>query len=344
VIFKEGGKTLYTGDLILVDGVPTATFKTSNLSAGRHSITASYSGDPNFKTSTSPAAVETVAKAGTATGVNVSVRQSVFGQEVTITATVTPTSEVEVPPTRKVTFKDGKQTLGTVDVTTVNGVTTATLRSTKLAVGDHTITASYAGDGNFSGSVSGTVTETVVKADTTTTLNSLLNPSSLNQKVTFIARVSVGLPGSGEPTGVVTFYDGGTKLGTGTLRKAGGVTTATFSTTKLAAGDHTITASYAGDKNFNASVSEALTQTVQNAASIASPAFDRSDAASLITSAATGRSDASRANDAALAGLMAQWRLRPLQPGLAPVKVAGAGTVLSADPPAGAPFEDDGAA
>src|SRR5258708_19006254 len=85
------------------------------------------------------------------------------------------------------------------------------------------------------------------KADTTTTVTSSQNPSTLGQPVTFTATVSAVAPGSGTPTGTVTFLDGGSPIGTGTL--SGGV--ATFTTSALAQGNHTITTSYGGDGNFN---------------------------------------------------------------------------------------------
>src|SRR5438552_1604767 len=88
----------------------------------------------------------------------------------------------------------------------------------------------------------------------TTTLNSSLNLSYVGQSVTFTAAVSP----SGA-SGTVTFYDGTTILGTGSLNSSGQVT---FSTSTFAAGPHSITASYNGNTNFAASSSTALTQTV----------------------------------------------------------------------------------
>ena len=60
-------------------------------------------------------------------------------------------------------------------------------------------------------------------------------------------------------TGTVTFLDGTTTLGTGTLNASGA---ATFSTTTLTAGTYSITASYGGDSKDAASVSQAVTVTV----------------------------------------------------------------------------------
>src|SRR5439155_1945416 len=66
-------------------------------------------------------------------------------------------------------------------------------------------------------------------------------------------------PGAGTPSGTVTFQDGATPLGTGTLNSSG---QAMFSTSALAAGTHAITAVYAGDTTFNGSTSGTLSQVV----------------------------------------------------------------------------------
>ncbi len=91
---------------------------------------------------------------------------------------------------------------------------------------------------------------------TTTSLSSSQNPSNSGQTVTFTAVVtsSSGAPPDGEP---VIFEDGGAKIGTGNL--SGG--TATFTTSGLVVGAHTITATYGGDTNFGSS-SASLVQTV----------------------------------------------------------------------------------
>ena len=75
--------------------------------------------------------------------------------------------------------------------------------------------------------------------------------------MTFTATVTVQAPGAGTPTGTVTFMDGATTLGTGTLNGAG---VATFTTTGLSVGHHNITAIYGGDASFNGSTSNAVDQ------------------------------------------------------------------------------------
>lgn len=101
----------------------------------------------------------------------------------------------------------------------------------------------------------------IIQATPAIGLTSSANPADASQSITFTATVSST---AGTPSGSVAFFDGTTKLGSGTLASG----KATFSTASLAAGSHTITAQYAGDSNFLPATSGALTQTV-NAFAIA---------------------------------------------------------------------------
>jgi hypothetical protein len=100
----------------------------------------------------------------------------------------------------------------------------------------------------------------VVQASTTTTLSASPNPSTFGQSVTLTATVAPIAPGAGTATGKVTFFDGTVTLGTSTLNSAD---TATFTTSSLAAGSQSFTASFSGDSNFNASSSSAVSDQVQ---------------------------------------------------------------------------------
>jgi Bacterial Ig-like domain (group 3)/FG-GAP-like repeat len=191
--------------------------------------------------------------AATTTAVTSSLNPSTSGTSVTFTATVSSTTAGMI--TGSVTFFDGATSLGTG--TLAGGV--ATLTTSLLTTGSHSITGQYGGDTNFAASTSPVLTQTVnagTKASTTTTVASSLNPSTAGTGVTFTATVSSTTAGT--ITGMVTFLDGATSLGTGTL--AGGV--ATFATSTLAAGSHSITAQYAGDVNYAGSTSAVVTQTV----------------------------------------------------------------------------------
>jgi Bacterial Ig-like domain (group 3) len=251
VTFMDGATTLGTG-AVNVSGV--ATFSTTSLAQGSHSITAVYGGDVNYTGSTSSVLTQTVNAAVSTTVVVTSGSPSVFGQLVTFTATISPHSGPV--PTGTVTFKDGATVLGTG---AVNGSGVATFSTSSLTVANHTITAVYGGDANFLGSTSAGIFQTVNKAATTTVVVSSLNPSLHGQSVMFTATVSPTAPGAGTRTGTVFFRDGASTLGTGVVNASG---VATFSTSSLAVGSHSITAYYAGDGNFNASTSAVLTQTV----------------------------------------------------------------------------------
>jgi len=245
VTFLDGGTSIGTGTL--VGGV--ASLVTSTLAAGNHTITVSYGGDGDFNGSIGSLTgnPQVVNKANSATAVTSSLNPSVFGQSLTFTATVSAVAPATGTPTGTVTFLDGGSSIGTGTVSA--GV--ATFTTSALAAGNHTITASYGGDGSFNGST-GSLTgnpQVVNKANSTSTVTSLVNPSVFGQSTTFTATVSAVAPGAGTPTGTVTFLDGGSSIGTGTL--SGGV--ATFTTSALAVGNHTITTSYGGDGNFNGS-------------------------------------------------------------------------------------------
>ena len=107
---------------------------------------------------------------------------------------------------------------------------------------------------------------------TSTALTTSAASTVFGTPVTFTAAVASP---SGQPTGAVTFLDGSTSLGTGTLAgtSLGNVSNATLTVSTLAVGPHTITASYAASGGFGASTSAALTQTVTAASfnSAASP-------------------------------------------------------------------------
>ncbi len=244
VTFLDGSSSLGT---TTVGAGGVAAFSTSSLAVGTHQLTATYNGDANYSPSTSPAVTQTVNSGATATTTSVtsSNNPSAYGQSVTFTASITPSSA-----TGSVTFKDGTTTLGTITV--VKGQ--ASLSTSSLAVGSHSITAVYSGDGTFAGSTSQPITQTVNKANTTTLLTSSPNPSKRGQTVTFTATVSPSAA-----TGTVQFLDGSTPLGTATLSNG----QATFAA-KLGLGTHSITAQYNGDNNYNGSTSAILTQTVRN--------------------------------------------------------------------------------
>ena len=196
----------------------------------------------------------TVSSTATTTGVTSSVDPSVVGQSVTFTAIVTAISPGLGTPAGTVTFKDGTTTLATETLT--GGATTFT--TSGLALGTHSITAVYNGSTTFATSTSTALTQTVSQDSTTTMVLSSANPSASGQAVVFTAVELPAAPGTGVPTGTVTFKDGTTTLATETL--SGG--TAFYIDTALTNGIHSITVVYSGDANFTTSTSNVLTQAV----------------------------------------------------------------------------------
>jgi sugar lactone lactonase YvrE len=170
-----------------------------------------------------------------------------FGQNVTFTATVT-TGTGALSTSSTVTFYDGATQLGVpVDVNS-SGVATLTIPT--LTVGSHPITATYSGDSQHFGST-GTLTpkpDQVVNEATATVLQSSGSPSAQGASVIFTATVTI--PGGGVVPldGTVTFTSGATTLCSNvTLTFAAGTYSAACSTTALAQGSDTITATYSGD-------------------------------------------------------------------------------------------------
>ena len=218
---------------------------------GPHSITASLLRRSAFTASTG-SLTETVGQAVTTTTVTSSGNPSAVGQTVTYTATVGP-----VPDGGTVAFSDDGAPIagcGAEQVATSTG--TATCEMSYKIAGTHPITAAYSGDTAFTAST-GSLTETVGQAVTTTTVTSSANPSAVGQTVTYTATVSPVPDG-----GAVAFSDGGAPIaGCAARHVATSTGTATCEMSYKIAGTHSITAAYSGDTAFTASAGS-LTETV----------------------------------------------------------------------------------
>ncbi len=258
VTFLDGTTVIGIG-MLNASGV--ATLSTSTLSAATHSITASYAGDAKFVATTSPILSQVVNQpvaAATTIVVTAAVNPAVFGQTVSFTATVASSGAGTLTGT--VNFMDGATSLGTA---TLNASGVATFSTTSLSVASHLITGVYSGDANFISSTSPTFSEVVNKASTTARLSSSSNPATVGQAVSFTVIVASTLPGSGAPTGTVQFLIDGANFGSPVTLTNGGATSP--STASLAAGNHTVTAFYAGDNNFTTSNAPGLTQVIGQA-------------------------------------------------------------------------------
>ena len=110
------------------------------------------------------------------------------------------------------------------------------------------------GGSNFDSNSKLLGTFTVKVQPTTTTVSSSQNPSIFGNPVTFTATVSPNTA-----TGTVTFNIDGTPQAPVAVSSG----QATFSTSSLSVGNHTITAAYSGDVDDASSTSTTLTQTVK---------------------------------------------------------------------------------
>jgi len=200
------------GTLNGVSGNDQATFTTSTtspLALGTHPITAVYSGDTTFTTSTSSVFSQVVLPATTTT-LTSSGTPSVFGQSVTFTATVAHTAGTGTP-TGTVNFLDNGTSIGTGTLSVVSGHDQATFPTTTLAAGTHPITAVFAGDTNFATSTSAPFTQTVNQAPAFT--------SATSTTFTTVTAGSFTVTASGFPT--PTFTESGALPMNVTLTSAG---------------------------------------------------------------------------------------------------------------------------
>jgi large repetitive protein len=246
VQFKTNGVNL--GSPVALSG-GSATVTTSTLSVGSYAVTADYSGDASFNTSSGTlAGGQTVNQANSSTAVAASVNPSVFGQSVTFTAALTAVAPGAGTPSGSVQFKTNGVNLGSA-VALASG--SATLTISTLVVGTYTVTADYSGDTSFNTS-SGTLAggQTVNKANSLTAVASSANPATLGAPVTFTATLTAVAPGAGTPSGTVQFKTNGVDFGSAVALTAG---TASQTLSNLATGNYTVAAEYSGDASFNAS-------------------------------------------------------------------------------------------
>jgi hypothetical protein len=228
----------------------TSTAGLNSSATGTANYSATYPGDANFLASNSPVA--------TATSVNLTANPNpgTTGQSVTLTATV---SSVAATPaiTGKVTFLDGSAVIGSSNVS--GG--TASISAAFTAAGAHSLTAVYSGDTHYAPSTSPVYTQVVNRSSSPTdslTLAASTAAAVYGQRLVLVAQVSGNI--NTPPTGTVTFLDGTTVIGTGSLQAE-----SAFLLVTLSVGTHQLSAQWPGDANWPAAQSNAVTITVGRA-------------------------------------------------------------------------------
>lgn len=208
----------------------------------------------NFDASSSSSSLK-VNPAAAGTALSSSANPGVYGQSVTLTATVTPARAGDPAPTGKVDFLDGGAALADCAGVHLSNAA-ATCVASALSTGVHAIEARYLGDANNAAS-SGALAQSVDKAATTLTLTP---PAAvtLGNAIGVQASVAVNAPGAGAPTGTIAIGDGGAAAGdTCTITLPATQCTLTPSS----GGTKTLSATYTPDAasaaNFNASSASA---------------------------------------------------------------------------------------
>lgn len=238
----------------------SANLNTGSLSLGFHTIQAVYNGDANFGVSSSAVGQFRVRVPLLPASASLSVTPSstVYGQQVTLGSHITTTSG-SGNPTGSVTFSEGGTVFGTAPV---DGSGNASVDTSTIPVGAHSIVASYSGDDEYNGATSSPSSLNVAKADVAVDLTSSDATTVTGEAVNFGVAVSAEAPGSGLPDGAVQLVIDGNNVGS-PVALTGGV--ANFDpVSSLLVGNHTVAVSYSGSSNFKTG-SDSLTQQVSKA-------------------------------------------------------------------------------
>ena len=225
----------------------TATYSTSALTPGIHSITAVYGGDTRNAGSTSPVWNETVNAAHwtTATTLTASPNPATVGSSVTFTAVTTGGMSAG----GTVTFQDGSTVLGSAVLLGSGPVTR--FSTSRLSVGSHSITAVYSGDAANSGSTSPVWTEIVTAPSVPVSPTLTVTPSAtsiMQQDSLSFSFTLVGANGEPTPSGTLSYsvpFNGG-NYGGGSLTVPGNGFNAVYHG-NVSPGSYTLQANYTPD-------------------------------------------------------------------------------------------------
>ncbi|MGA2530491.1 MAG: Ig-like domain-containing protein [Acidimicrobiales bacterium] len=241
------------------DGTATGSCSITEQTAGDYSLTASYPGDDNFGASATSASMPvTVGKASSTTALEFSSATVTYGDEGAegLSVSVTPEFTGSMPA-GTVTMSGSGSMLCAITLSGAKG--SCTLSATQLAAGSYSLTASYAGSIDFTGS-STNETLTVAPASSTTSLSASVAKVAYGDEGTDHLSVSVTPEFSGLTlTGAVTVSDSSTTLCAITL--SGGAGSCALSARNLPVGNYGLVAIYTGsaDISSSASVNERLT-------------------------------------------------------------------------------------
>jgi hypothetical protein len=226
-------------------------FISPGLGAGTHQLTAVYSGDRNNPSGTSVPVTVTVSPVPVTLSASCWNASFPYGGNYQCTVNVSSNAGAALGSITY-TFDGGSA----VTVPLSNGNAQFTL--TKPIVGTHKVIIGYAQQTNYAAGTSQTETFTVTAAPVIVSLTPSSWFAKAGTSLTFQSAVSSWSAGAPNATGAISFYDGTTLLSTVPVNASG---QASYTTSSLAAGNHTITATYAGGNNY-ASGSDSVTITL----------------------------------------------------------------------------------
>ena len=244
--------------ITLAAGKGSCTLTASQFPVGSTNLAATYNGSTDFDASTSAAATLTVAKPASKTALSFSTTKMTYGDEQAGHVSVTVSPQYGGTPAGTVTVKSGSATVCTITLAAEKG--SCTLTAARFAVGTAKLTASYNGNADFAASASSTVSLTVNKASSKTTMSLSTTKVTDGHEESEKVSVTVAPQYSGTPGGKVTVKAGSTTVCTITLSSGKG--SCTLSASRLGAGSYGFTASYGGSGDFGSSVSSKKTVTV----------------------------------------------------------------------------------
>jgi hypothetical protein len=237
----------------LSEGKAVCDIPLTALEPGSYHVVATYGGAATFAPS-SDALVQQVNRAASALALAASVQDPVGGQSVTFIGTVTEPGGGSGVPTGVVSFFLGNGSpMCTSPLDTMTQTASCTVSSLAPSATPYVVSATYSGDNHFVGS-SASITESVKRVGTDTSLGAIPAQSALGQPVTLRAQVTADPAAVLPPSGSVAFYAGSRPLGTAPL-DGGSPGLATLTTTALPAGNDVVTAVYLGDANLRPSTS-----------------------------------------------------------------------------------------
>ena len=234
-----------TGNLTLnINGVEQQSFingtsfiMKEGLSAGEYNITATYSGNANYLPTQSTTSFR-VNKRNVNLTISLDENTITYGQNATLTAIMPIDGNIAININNE-----------TYNITTIAG--TGHLLIPTQPAGNHTITATFEGNDQYN-PANTTIILTVNRADPPITINTT--------DIKYGQNATIAITTLPDATGNITIHIDGKIYGMATIISG----TEAFNIAGLDVGNHTVTATYSGDENYNPANKNA-TQTVTKA-------------------------------------------------------------------------------